>query len=165
MLSFSSLSSIKLLLAAGFIAATVPAVFARGGASSGAPGLGVGAPGLGVSGSGRGQAGVQARGPGALAGVGGGRFGRGRLDAGRSYYPSAPFGPFGGGFYDAYPATSLGYGNAPYVDPAPRTVTVIQRGPAFGEPGYISHPVIYRLTPAASRSPGTRRFKVDRLDF
>ena len=95
----------------------------------------------------------------------------GRIVAGRGrrgYFPAG--GGFGydsfgdGGFY-----SNGGVGYAP--DSTARTESIysrsviIRRGPAFGEPGYVSHPAIYRITAAPATRSGTRRFKVDRMNF
>ena len=155
---FPSPLALSFVVVASILPAVSQPAFARGGAT-GLGTAGYGAPTVGGAGfAGRfGATGSNQR------AFGSGRYARGRFDARRSYYPSAPFGPFGG-YSSSYPATGYAAG-APYVEGAPRTVTIIRRSPAFGEPGYVSRPVIYRLTPAASRTPGTRRFKVDRLEF
>ena len=165
--TFPSLTSIKLhavarsLAAAALVFAVASPAFARAGVSGPAA-----VPAVGNTGRfGSPPTGFYPRGGGRFLTNGVVRNGRGRGNAQRSYYPSAPFGPFGG-LYDGYPAsTGPARETPPSVDTSPRTVTIIQRGPAFGEPGYISHPAIYRLSPAVARTPGTRRFKVERMDF
>ena len=160
--SLSQLSS--LMLAAGL--AVLPAYDASArGASALASGPGAGFA-SGFNGRGIVAPGIRGRGGNAAIarnGYIGGRITRNRFAGDAGYFPSTPFGAFGG-YSGTYP-TYGGADHAPFGDTAPRTITVIKRGPAFGEPGYVSRPVIYRLTPAAARTQGTRRFKVERLEF
>ena len=116
--------------------------FSHGGGIASGEGRGVGTPGYRPFGGAR---------------NGGRRFGR-------------SYGAFGG-----YPIVAgAAYGDAPgYPAPTPPSVpsqitttsVVIHRGPAFGEPGYYSQGVIYRLVPEPVIRPGTRRFRVERLRF
>lgn len=95
-----------------------------------------------------------------------GRNSIGRGGVGRSYFPTGGFGA--AGYYPTgVVAPYAGSDSFAYAAPASITTrsVIIRRGPAFGEPGYVSHPAIYRLTEASSRRPGTRRFKVERIDF
>ena len=164
-MSHSPSQLLSLMLAAGLAVFSVSNASARGGAAASVGGTGAGFA-SGFGGRGTVAPGIRGRGGNAAIARNGynrGRLARNRFAGGAGYFPSAPFGAFGG-VYGAEPAYG-GPDRPPIVDTAPRTITVIKRGPAFGEPGYVSRPVIYRLTPAAARTQGTRRFKVERLEF
>lgn len=141
-------STVLTLAAAGAMLATT--------SQAGAGGFG--APGIGHGGGFRGGYGYNSR------------FGAARRLHGR-------IGRFG------YPPAAVGYAGLPYYpptgeapsEPAVSTVNgnlsvysksvLIHRGPAFGEPGYVAQPVVYRLVPEPAQRPGTRRFRVEKLDF
>ena len=83
----------------------------------------------------------------------------------RAYNPSA-----GGWGYGGFVAGEAGAPTA-FVEPSTRTEflysqsVIIHRGPAFGEPGYYSHPSIQRIIPEPSKRAGVRRYRVERTDF